>query len=312
MTSPAAERHSLVDPEGAHPMSALMPITADEDRQFREEGYLLLPAVLSPDETVALRDEVDRLVVEANRLGSILREPYYHEGSYKLIRVLRLSTAFDALIDHPGYFGRLVSLIGPYLQLMGSEIFVRGVSPGTITGFHTDLGPGLQKVLPDDENPLLQVKVQLFLTDLSEPNASNFALIPGSHRRRATDSDDLGMIKDLNRRIGPDGELPPGTLQILARPGDALLFPHSIWHAVAPNRAGRTRYSIALRYGQTALRPLERFDPLLADESRTFTPRQRRLLGDFGLEDPTPYRPAHQEELIFGTAREPVAVTSEV
>jgi hypothetical protein len=275
-------------------------MTPAEEAEFRKNGFLLLRSVIPPAEVAELLAEVDRLVREANETGKALREPYYHEASYKLVRIHRLSAAFDKLIDHPGYFGKLVSAIGTHLQLMGGEIFVRGTAPGTITGFHTDLGPGLQQVLPDDHNAFLQVKAQIFLTDLSSPDASNFALIPGSHRRRVTDSDDLCMIKELNRQMGANGDLPPGTHQVLAKPGDVLLFPHTLWHAVAPNRSGRTRYSITLRYGQVALRPFERFDPVLTDTSRALTPRQRRLLGDFGLENPTAYRPHLQDELILG------------
>ncbi|HXA16683.1 MAG TPA: phytanoyl-CoA dioxygenase family protein [Thermoanaerobaculia bacterium] len=278
-------------------------ITPAEEKRFRRTGYLLLRSVLPPDRTASLLAEVDRLVREANDLGTVLREPYYHEQSYKLVRILRLSDAFDDLIDHPAYFGKLVSLIGPYIQLMGSEIFVRGTSKGTITGFHTDLGAGLQRVLPHGDNAFLQVKMQLFLTDLSKPDSSNFALVPRSHRMPVSDSNELCMVNDLNRLMTADGSLPPGTLQVLARPGDALLFPHSLWHAVAPNRSGRTRYSITLRYGQTALRPIERFDPVLTDPNRTLTLRQRRLLGDFGADDPNPYRPSSQNQIIFGWAR---------
>lgn len=274
-------------------------MTQDEERAFRKDGFLLLRSVISPSEVASLLVEVDRLVREASRTGGVLREDYYHENSYKLVRLLRLSAAFDNLIDHPGYFGKLVSLIGSHIQLMGTELFVRGAAREAITGFHTDLGAGLQKILPDDENAFLQVKIQIFLTDLSAPDSGNFALIPGSHRKRVAESNDLCMVDELNRQIGPAGELPTGSVQVLAKPGDVLLFPHSLWHAVGPNRAGPTRYSIAFRYGQMALRPLERFDPVLTDPRRTLTARQRRVLGDLGMENSSPYRPLNQDEIIF-------------
>lgn len=275
-------------------------ITPAEEKQFREQGFLLLPSVISQNEVTVLLAEVERLITQANTNGTTFHEPYYHAQSYKLSRVLRLSKAFDALIDHPGYFGKLVSLLGAHIQLMGSEIFVRGTAQETITGFHTDSGAGMQQLLTPDENPFLQIKTQIFLTDLSEPYSSNFALIPGSHRHRSPDSNPLCMIDSVNCKIGAAGELPSEAWQVLAKPGDVLLFPHTLWHSVAPNRAGRTRYSISFRYGQLALRPMERFDPVLTDISRTLTARQRRLLGDLGEEDPSPYRPTNQNEIIYG------------
>lgn len=278
----------------------LSPTDPEQEAAFRSDGYLLLPSVLSPAEVASLMAEVDRLVAESEESGAALHEPYYHQNSYKLVHALRLTSAFDFLIDHPGYFGPLVSLMGPYIQLMGSEVFVRGAAGQTITGFHTDMGPGLQQVRVTDDSAFLEIKAQIFLTDLSTPDSGNFALIPRSHRRKVGESDPLCMIHEMNRQIGPGGELPEGALQVLARPGDVLLFPYSLWHAVAPNRSGRTRYSITLRYGQTALRPVERFDAVLADSTRALTPRQRRLLGDFGTENPSPQRAPHQVEIIHG------------
>lgn len=278
------------------------PMTPAEEEQFRRQGYLLLRSALTRVDVATLLDEVDRLVREADSTGGAFHESYYHKNSYKLGRALRLSPAFDRLIDHPSYFGKLVTLIGPYIQLMGSEIFVRGAADEAITGFHTDMGPGMQQWVYIDGNPFLEIKTQVFLTDLSAPDSSNFALFPGSHHRRAPDTNALCMLDSINARIGPRGELPDGAIQILAAPGDVLLFPHTLWHSVAPNRSGRTRYSVSFRYGQLALRPFERFDPVLTDPARSLTPRQRRLLGDLGEEAPSPYRPANQLEIITGTA----------
>ena len=284
-------------------MSQLELITPAENKAFREQGFLLLKSVFTQDEVAPLLAEVHRVEEEAVSVGAVLREEAYvfNKNSFRLVRILRMSTMFDHLIDHPGYFGKLVSLIGSHIQLMGTEIFVRGPSSEAIVNFHTDLGEGLQQILPDDHNSFVQIKMQIFLTDLSEPDSGNFVLVPGSHRIRVTDTDEYCTVKSINQQIGPDGRLPENALQVLAKPGDVLFFPHSLWHAVAPNRSGRTRYSIVLRYGQLALRPYERFDPVLTDTRREFTRRQRRLLGDFGIDNPGPYRPANQAEIIYGT-----------
>lgn len=283
-------------------MSQLNLITPDEEKTFRENGFLLLKSVIPPSEVASLLAEVSRLSDEAHGLGAILHEKHYvsNDNSYRLFRILRMSTAFDYLIDHPGYFGKLVSLIGPHIQLMGAEIFVRGESHKNITNFHTDLGSGMQQVLPNSKNAFIQLRIQIFLTDLSAPDSSNFVLVPGSHLVRVTDSDEYCMINSLNRQIGPDGDLPAGSLQLLAEPGDVLIFTHTLWHAVAPNRSGRIRYSITFRYGQLALRPFERFDPVLNDTNRTLTTRQRRVLGDLGMDSSGPYRPYNQDQIIYG------------
>jgi hypothetical protein len=283
-------------------LSQLDLITPDENKAFRKNGYLLLKSVFAPGEVESLLAEVHRVVENATSVGAVLREEAYvfNENSFRLVRILRMTTKFDHLIDHAGYFGKLVSLIGFHIQLMGTEIFVRGPANDTIVNFHTDLGEGLQQILPDDENSFLQIKMQIFLTDLSAPDSGNFVLVPGSHRVRVKDTDEFCTVKSINQQITPDGRLPDNALQVLAKPGDVLFFPHTLWHAVAPNRSGRTRYSIVLRYGQLTLRPYERFDPVLTDSGRKFTPRQRRLLGDLGVDSPGPYRPSNQAEIIYG------------
>jgi hypothetical protein len=287
-------------------------ITPDENREFRKNGFLLLKSVLSPSEVATILGEVKRLAEEAHQQGAILHEQHYvsNENSYRLFRILRLSPVFDPLIDHPGYFDKLVSLLSSHIQLMSAEIFVRGDSHENIVKFHTDLGEGMQQVLPTEENAFLQIKAQIFLTDLSAPDSSNFALVPGSHLVRVTDTDEFCMVKDFNSRMAPDGGFPDGAVQILAHPGDVLLFTHTLWHAVAPNKSGRTRYSILLRYGQLALRPFERFDPVLTDPERNLTPRQRRVLGDLGHESPGPYRPHEQHEIIAGRFQRRVTTAS--
>lgn len=286
-------------------MAKLNLISPEEESLFYNNGYLLLRSAISLSKVKSILAEVKRLVDEANATDSTFHEEYYNKNSYKLQRIFRLTNAFDYLIDHPLYFGKIVSLMGTHIQLMDAEIFVRGAAEEKITGFHTDLGPGMQKLIYTKGSPLLELKAQIFLTDLSQPNSSNFALFPGTHRKIAPDSDKFCMLEGINRQIGPDGALPPGAIQILANAGDVLLFPHNLWHAVAPNRSGRTRYSISLRYGQLALRPLERFDPVLTDTGRKFTARQRRLLGDLGEINPSPYRPSNQENLIYSNKNIP-------
>lgn len=260
---------------------------------------MLLQQAIPSVQVRNLLEEVKGLAISANQRGNAVREPYYHVDSFKVDRIFRLSTAFDELIDHPSYFGRIVSLMGTHIQIMGAEFFVRGPANTAITAFHTDLGPGLQRFMGDNINPFLSIKVQIFLTDVSQHNSGNFALMRGSHRWMVETKDPLCYISKVNRNIGPHGELPDKSYQVCARPGDVLLFPHSLWHAVAPNRTENTRLSVTLRYGQTCLRPLDRFDPILAEPSRKLTKRQRRLLGDFGEGDSNPYRPSDQDNIIL-------------
>ncbi len=276
-------------------MSTLSLMTPDEKERFFHDGYLCIPDVLTPDQVETLKAHVQDIVQDALATKTELREAVYHSGSFKVDNALKRSNVFDFLIDHPKVFGKLVSIIGNHIQLMGSEIFVRGPSEQAITGFHTDLGEAMQQILPTQDNLMIQVKAQFFLTDLSTPDTSNFVVIPGSHRQRVPTPNVDCMVDHIN-----DGTVPKNARQILAKPGDVVIFPWTLWHAVGPNRTDRTRFSVTLRYGQLALRSIEDFDPVLREEGRMLTARQRRVLGDVGPAPSSYWKPARQHEVIHG------------
>ncbi len=280
-------------------MSNLSLVSDEEAEFFHREGYLLIRSVFDPAEVAQLLAETQRVVDVATAKGTLTNEDYYHRNSFKVSNFLRRTRKFDHLIDHPGYFGKLVSLIGHHIQVMGTEVFVRGPAPEPITGFHTDLGEALQQILPSRDNLLLQVKAQVFLTDLSTPDASNFMLVPGSHVRRVPTPTLDCMLDDLNGPMAATGSVPDQAIQVLAKPGDVLIFPWTLWHAVGPNLSGRTRLSLTIRYGQLSLRPLDKLDFVLGDLDRDLTPRQRRLLGDLGP-SLSPYKPVNQHAIIHG------------
>ena len=260
----------------------ITPLTDDERSTFMRDGYLIIRNVLSAEEVDHLRRRAERLAKMGEVTNAVLREELYHRNSYKLTNVFNMTRDFDFLLDHPRVFGKLVSLIGWHIQLMGCELFIRGPSETQlITGFHTDLGQAQQQILPTPENLMLQVKAQFFLTDLSAPDSGNFLLIPGSHVWRVADQNPDCLIGPVNDSVR-EGKNEFGYQQVLVQPGDVLIFPWSLWHAVGPNTSGRTRVSVTLRYGQLALRPIDNHDTALRDERSGLTPRQRRVLGDVG------------------------------
>lgn len=76
------------------------------------------------------------------------------------------------------------------------------------------------------------------------------------------------------------GVLPPDAIEVKAEPGDVLLFPDSLWHAVAPNTK-RVRKTFIFRYGHLWHRPHgDLTQP--AEVLDRMSPRLRRMLGDFG------------------------------
>lgn len=265
-------------------------VTEKQLRSWERDGYLILENVLSTTETQKLLTAVDGVLETAGpaRVFSQHQTPSREAKAFKIAQAITLTPALDPLTDNPQIFPWLLKLIGPYLQVLGTEIFVRlpGPEDEALVDWHTDGGPAMEGLLPRPGNPILQMKVQIFLTDLSEPDSGNFMLVPGSHRTAFAGQEQFTLSP------------PVGAKQITARAGDAILFPWSLWHGVAPNQSGRVRKSITLRYGPMWSRPYD-YDRLPADVLARMTPRRRRLFGHLGEEayPHTYYYPDPAEQL---------------
>jgi hypothetical protein len=127
-------------------------------------------------------------------------------------------------LDLERVFSVLLDLMGPYLHVIGSEIFERRSHPSPMEGFHTDGGLSLRDVMLTPQSIVLQLKVQYFLTDVSVSGAGNFLYIPGSHQRRAAEVTPQCFIPELNS-ILDSGELPAATAEVRATAGDAIISP---------------------------------------------------------------------------------------
>ncbi|MCY4401521.1 MAG: phytanoyl-CoA dioxygenase family protein [Candidatus Poribacteria bacterium] len=262
-------------------------ISETQQKHWQEEGYLLLKQVLSAVEIETLLNAVDTVIEEYVQLTPNLQEGRFGKGAYTIIRAIERTDALDPLTDHPNTFGTILSLMGPYLQIMGTQIYVRHPDTKALMGFHTDAGPSLQRIHPHTDSLPLQFKVQFFLTDVSKPDQANFMCVPGSHKKSFPD-----------KRLDT-GTYPEGAIQVLAEAGDAVIFPWALWHGVGPNRIDRIRKSVTFRYGQMWCRPYD-YERLPGNVLNRMTPRRRRLFGDMGENaHPTDYyKPKDQIKII--------------
>ncbi|MGC0419637.1 phytanoyl-CoA dioxygenase family protein [Embleya sp. AB8] len=256
-------------------------ILGSRREQWNQNGYIHIRKALSDADVERALAGVDVAVRRRDRVRTT--HVSYRNDQEHSIRVRNAVAAGPALldlVDHPGVLPTLVELLGPDLHVLGSEAFVREGGAAPLEGWHTDGGASLMGIVLDPASRALQLKVQYFLTDVSRPDSGNFTVIPGSHRTRPERLDDDCYLPGPNdhwRR----GEMPPDAVQILAEPGDAVVFPYNLWHAVAPNSRGLTRRSVIIRYGHLWCRPLD-FDRMPADVVAAMSERQRLIFGELG------------------------------
>jgi hypothetical protein len=268
-------------------------LTEEEQRQWDEDGYLHIRSALPRDQVSSLAHTL--LGLHEKFVEGLGDKAFWcdvfdagNNRDLSIARGVKWVPEIAGLFDHPGAFGKILGVMGPYIQVLGSELFFRYPSVEPLVDFHTDVGPSLRNAGPAGKRQV-QIKAQFFLTDTLEPDHGNFTVVPGSHRM------------DFPGKIGyRDVDKP---VQILAGAGDVVLFPLSLGHGVAPSTGSGMRVSVIVRYGQLFCRPVDYWTTPEAEILHRLTPRQRRLLGDLGAHSqPADFYGAKpdQLQLIYG------------
>lgn len=296
----AAESAAWSEPTANVPDPDWKPLSDADLERYRRDGYLHLRAAFDPAEV----RRGQRLVQDAYeaRTPTITTHVSFTDRSHT-VRVRDAVAHHPRLaefLDHPALIGPLVSVLGPSVQILGTEIFIRSTHDAPLESWHTDGGEYLQRVRLTEASLSLQVKAQVFLSDTSDgDDCGNFLLIPGSHRRLPETTIPTCYIDELNEPF-ERGVMPRDMVTVRAEPGDVLIFPYSLWHAVARN-VRRPRRTLIFRYGHLWHRPHD-YLTQPPEVLEGMSPRLRRMFGDFG-DDPHPtdyYKPNHQLSVMAG------------
>ena len=266
-------------------------LTESMHKQWQDEGYLHVKGAIPRDEVSGYLEAADALIVKHEQENPSALDA----GAYVISQVLLKTGGLDPLVDHPNLFGIILDLMGPYLTVLGSEIYVR--RPGNDPhNWHIDAGRSLGQIRVTPESLPVNFKIQFFLTDIPEENQANFCLLPGSHNRPME-----GMkAKRGTSNWGIGKDAPPGAIQMIAEAGDCAIFPNTLWHAVSANQSQNCRRSFTLRYGQMWCRGFD-YEKCPDDVLERMTPRRRRMMGDMGENyDPVDYfKPKDQLDVIM-------------
>ncbi len=259
-------------------------LSADQRDLWRRDGYLHLRRVLSDEQIGLLLRGVDETVAEFYRLPK--DQQAAHLGAtgtvasddIRLRNAVSLSAFMDELLDLPAVFAPALALLGPYIQVCGTEILLRRPYPDDALALHVDGGSGLGRMLPNFASNISHVKALYFLTDVQGRDRGNVILVPGSHEVEFPRDHETLASHPLRRRA----------FQLQALAGDVILFPATLWHAVAPNRSHVARTSLVVWYSQLWARPVD-YDRIERKVLARLTKRQRLLLGELAQTRPVTY-----------------------
>jgi ectoine hydroxylase-related dioxygenase (phytanoyl-CoA dioxygenase family) len=248
----------------AAPVQDAGPALTDGERAaFDRDGYLILRGVLDPAEVARYTGIVDRLYQRCERSGRIAAGAAMH-----MLSAVPTCPDLAPLLDHPRVLGPVWSLLGWNVHVYHSHVDVhppvRADKPYRFE-WHQD-GGRQNRELETDPRPRLSVKAAYWLSDVSRPGRGNFRVVPGSHT--------TNWIDGPPRRDVPWPD-PDGAIEVLADPGDVVLFDRRLWHARSDNHSAVTRKAVFFGYTYRWVRTRDDIPAWSAD----FTPVQRQLLG---------------------------------
>ena len=237
--------------------------TAGQAKALDEDGFALIPGVMSPDEIADLRAGIDRLhAFGIDKLGLT--------DHYKC--VFNREQLFLNYIDRPGIVELAEATMGAECHIIGETAW-RSYPGHDGWNIHTDQ---MYINLPEEYASDLRVHLPVYictahyyLNDMTLDNAPTW-VIPGSHR--------AGRSPKKGEETWNGRELIP----ILCKAGDVLFFRSEVWHTGSKNTTeDEVRYLLQVHYSHRMF--AQKFSPwpwqynpeILA----VANPRQLRLLG---------------------------------
>ena len=215
----------------------MTPLTPQQEKEFHEQGYLIIPDALSPT-------HVSRLIGVLDEFSKQKPEKIYNEAD-----ILGLSDEFLDMIDLASVLPKIQHLLGRNIWVNHTHYNINPSSPHGDSnrvvkdyGWHRDGG-----VIHEDlglRAPLLSIKVGYYLTDILETGRGETYIIQGSHQ--------TGEKPPLP----PD--FPSSARPILVNSGSAVLFDQRVIHSIrSPNPSNITRHAIFIQYAYRWLSPVD-------------------------------------------------------
>lgn len=231
--------------------------TEQQLHHFHTFGFLLLPALLQPDEVAWITDEFEQ-VLQIHGAE--------HDGSKhtQIVPMLDHSERLCSLLDDARILGIAGAILGDDFNYAGGD---------------GDFWVGDTAWHPDGDYPdLFAIKFAFYLDVLTRDTGS-LRILPGSHLPESYWR--RGNIHPNNAQAswGIDPWEIPGNIAIETNPGDLVVFNHSIFHASFGGSNRRRQFSMNLHKRGKTDAELARIDQYLGHHGTI--PRGIRIGGKF-------------------------------
>ncbi|MBX9796934.1 phytanoyl-CoA dioxygenase family protein [Sphingomonas sp.] len=210
-----------------------MTLSTDQRRAYDEQGYILIPGLLSLEEAARYRAEVHALDARQGLTNATwasvagdTRLAHSHDVQFK-------SAAFTRLLVDPRLTGVAQAIIGPNVQLHHTKMFIKPPERGSPFPMHQDY-----PYFPHRDHSM--IAVILFFDDAPVEKGCVTAY-PGSHK--------LGPLAAYgsDHHVDPARFPAQGATPIPARAGDALFFHYLLVHGSGVNTASEARTTLLVQ-----------------------------------------------------------------
>lgn len=225
-----------------------MQMTQQQRERYRQNGFLLVEDLVSPEEVNALRERIReythggrptdalQIQVEPRIQRGELHVEHPGDGIRKIDGLVQGDDLFQRLGKHPNLLAILEPLLGPDIKMFRNSLLLKPPEVGSQKGWHQD-----SPYWPIEPMELCSC---WFPLDDATPENGCMVVLPGWHRRGPLPH--VSVTDDYV--IDPDALDQSQPLTVPMRAGSGLFFHSLLPHYTAPNRSTRWRRAIALSY----------------------------------------------------------------
>ena len=236
-------------------------VTAEQERHYREEGYVKVEGLFSPEEVGELGSEMVRIINEWGQetIGwhGPWRERYLKPEEQQTTKAVFLhnpqhySATWGRILFHEGLTSAIGKLVAPTMQWHHTVLHAKPPTLGTPFPMHQDY-PFYPHEYPHPGRDFIDCLVHL---DDAPPESGCLHVVPKSHLG--------GPIEHITgSHTAP--HLPPNdyhpdkieTVEIPAKAGDVIFFSYTTIHWSDCNRTDNWRRSVRIGFHEASMRPV--------------------------------------------------------
>jgi len=241
-----------------------MQLTRKQLQKYDEDGFLILPGLIRPEEVAALSAEVDRLkTIKASPCIKFERN-----GNIRMILRMHEQEG-DTASPEMRALSRLPRLLGPAKQMLRdrdvyvyhTKLNLKPAFEGTIWAWHQDFGTWKRDGVVDPN-----IVTALVMLDQAEEMGGALYFVPGSHRLGSLEHIEDEGVGALNKNSVRRDLLAQcmearKPVPLVGPPGTVAIFHSNVVHGSGHNMSSRDRRQMYVVYNPVTNKPEAVTDP---------------------------------------------------